>query len=86
MPKRNTRADHLDPLTRDALAWVAHLKSGGATVADAEKLVDWRNESPEHERAFRNAVRCWRALGTALAAPPPSKPLRRRKPSRSSLS
>jgi transmembrane sensor len=75
----------LDPLTRDALAWVARLKSGEATVAEAEQLVDWRNKSPEHERAFRNAVRCWHALGTALADPPPSKPIRRRKPHRSSL-
>ena len=80
MTKRTTRADHLDPLTRDALAWVARLKSGEATVADAEQLLDWRHKSPEHERAFRDAVRCWRALGTALADPPARKPMRRRKP------
>jgi transmembrane sensor len=66
----------LDPLTRDALARVARLKSGDATVADAENLVNWCNKSPEHERAFRSAVRCWRALGTALAESPLSKPNR----------
>jgi ferric-dicitrate binding protein FerR (iron transport regulator) len=78
--KRNTRADRLDPLTRDALARVARLKSGDATDADAENLVNWRNKSPEHERAFRSAVRCWRALGIALAKPPLSKPNRSSSP------
>jgi ferric-dicitrate binding protein FerR (iron transport regulator) len=65
--KRTNRTDRLDPLTRDALAWVMLLKSGEATLADSRQLMDWRTKSPVHERAFRDAVRCWKAIGHALA-------------------
>jgi transmembrane sensor len=54
--ERIDRLNRLDPLIRDALAWVVRLKSGEATLADAERLVDWRAQSPAHERAFRDAV------------------------------
>jgi ferric-dicitrate binding protein FerR (iron transport regulator) len=56
----------LDPLARDALAWILRLKSGEATLADAEQLMDWRAKSPAHESAFRDALKCWRAIGRAL--------------------
>jgi transmembrane sensor len=56
----------LDPLTRDALAWIVRLKSGEATLTDAEELMDWRARSPAHESAFRDAVRCWQAIGPAM--------------------
>jgi transmembrane sensor len=77
--KRSNRADRLDPLLRDALAWVVLLKSGEATVADAEQLIDWRTRSPAHERAFRDAVKCWWTIGQSLANAPPSRQARRRK-------
>jgi ferric-dicitrate binding protein FerR (iron transport regulator) len=67
----NERFDHLnrlDPLTRDALAWIVRLKSGEATLADAEQLIVWRAQSPAHERAFRDAVKCWRAIGRGLVS------------------
>jgi transmembrane sensor len=54
-------------LIRDALAWVVRLKSGEATLADAEQLNDWRTKSTAHERAFRDAVKCWRQIGDGLA-------------------
>ena len=66
--KRTDRYPPLDPLTRDALAWVVRLTSGDATLADAELLLDWRARSPKHERAYRDAVKCWRALGAGLGA------------------
>jgi transmembrane sensor len=53
----------LDPLLREALAWVIRLHSGAATAADAEALTQWRGESSEHENAFRDAVRLWRTFG-----------------------
>jgi transmembrane sensor len=56
----------LDPLIREAVAWIVRLKSGNATVADAEQLMDWRNTSPAHERAFRHALKCWKTVGLAL--------------------
>lgn len=64
---KNTPDDHsgLEPLQRDALAWILRLKSGEATVADAEALKRWRAQSPEHEAAFREAVRIWKLSGTA---------------------
>ena len=45
------------------------LKSGEATLEDAERLIDWRARSPAHERAFRDAVKCWRAIGPELLTP-----------------
>jgi transmembrane sensor len=53
----------LDPLLREAFAWVIQLHSGEATVEDAEALEQWRRTSSDHEAAFRDAVRLWRTLG-----------------------
>ena len=72
MKKQSDHADSLDPLTRDALAWVLRLKSGEATLADAEQLIDWRAKSPEHERAFHDAVKCWQAIGRGLVDDQPT--------------
>jgi transmembrane sensor len=55
----------LDPLLRQALAWVIRLHSGDATSDDAAALALWRGRSPEHEAAFRDAVKLWRSLGEA---------------------
>jgi transmembrane sensor len=65
-------------LIRDALAWVVRLKSGDATLEDAEHLSNWRAQSPAHERAFRDAVKCWKAIGPAMVDRP-TRPGRRRK-------
>jgi ferric-dicitrate binding protein FerR (iron transport regulator) len=69
--KRNDQLDRLDPLTGDALAWIVRLKSGEATLADAEQLMDWRATSPAHESAYRGAVKCWQAIGRTLGSPLP---------------
>jgi ferric-dicitrate binding protein FerR (iron transport regulator) len=55
------------------VAWIVRLKSGEATLEDADQLIDWRARSPAHERAFRDAVRCWRAIGPELVGPEPTK-------------
>ena len=55
------------------MAWIVRLKSGEATLEDADQLIDWRARSPAHERAFRDAVKCWRAIGPELAGPEPTK-------------
>jgi transmembrane sensor len=51
------------PLVDQALDWVLLLRSGRATAADADALRTWREQSPEHEEAFKTAVRLWRDLG-----------------------
>ncbi|MBJ7406321.1 MAG: FecR/PupR family sigma factor regulator [Bradyrhizobium sp.] len=79
--KRSQQVDHLDPLTREALSFILRLKSGEATVADAEQLIDWRGRSPAHEHAFRDAVKCWRAIGQALASGRARPAARRRRAS-----
>ena len=64
------------------MAWIVRLKSGEATLEDAEQLIDWRARSPAHERAFRDAVRCWRAIGPELEKRQPdriSRPRRKTK-------
>jgi transmembrane sensor len=77
--KRSHQVDQLDPLIREALSWITRLKSGEATLADAEQLMDWRGRSAAHEHAFREAVKCWRAIGQALATGRPAPASRRRR-------
>lgn len=52
-----------DVLKRDARRWVRQLVSGEATTADADALKSWRQESPDHDAAFGEAIRVWRSLG-----------------------
>ncbi|MFZ5737149.1 MAG: FecR/PupR family sigma factor regulator [Pseudomonadota bacterium] len=66
MPRPITTAGFLDPSIREALGWILRLTSGDATQGDSERLAVWRASSPERERAYREAVRCWRALAPAL--------------------
>lgn len=54
----------IDPLTREAIDWVARLRSGGATTDDAAALQRWRRQSAAHEEAFRQAVKLWRDFRT----------------------
>jgi transmembrane sensor len=77
--KRSHQVDHLDPLIREALSWITRLKSGEATLADAEQLIDWRARTPAHEEAFRDAVKIWRKIGQALATSRPVPAVRRRR-------
>jgi ferric-dicitrate binding protein FerR (iron transport regulator) len=73
-------------LIRDALAWVVRLKSGEATLEDAEQLINWRAQSQAHERAFRDAVKCWKAVGRGLVSDEPTRRGRRRRTKSPSLS
>jgi ferric-dicitrate binding protein FerR (iron transport regulator) len=77
--KRSHQVDHLDPLIREALSWITRLKSCEATLADAEQLMDWRGRNTAHEHAFREAMKCWRAIGQALATGRPAPASRRRR-------
>ncbi|MBS47309.1 MAG: iron dicitrate transport regulator FecR [Sphingobium sp.] len=52
----------LEPLNREALAWIARLSSGEVTVADAKELARWRASSEAHEAAFRDALTFRNAL------------------------
>jgi transmembrane sensor len=73
-------------LTREALAWVVRLKSGEATLEDAEQMITWRAQSPAHEHAFRDAVKCWKAVGRGLVSDEPTRRGRRRRTKSPSLS
>lgn len=59
------RDSDVDPLLRDAIAWVVRLRSGEATQADLAAIREWRLQSDDHEEAFRQAARLWRDLKTA---------------------
>jgi transmembrane sensor len=52
----------LTPIMREALAWVVRLRSGNALKSDLADAQLWRDQSPEHEQAFRQAARLWRDL------------------------
>lgn len=74
MSQDTTRSD-LDPMTRQALAFVVRLTSGDATEADAEALKGWRASGPAQEQAYREAVRLWRLVSRSeiAAAGPTAK-------------
>ena len=55
----------LDPLMRDALAWVVRLRSGEATKADLAALQAWRDQSEDHDEAFKQAALLWKDLRAA---------------------
>ncbi len=59
------QSQEIDPLMRQAIAWLVRLKSGEATVADAAEFRAWRSQSPEHESAVKNAVRLWQTFEKA---------------------
>lgn len=56
----NGEGSGLDPVQREAVAWVVRLTSGEATVDDAERLKAWRARSAAHEQAFRLAGAAWK--------------------------
>ncbi|HEV7307823.1 FecR family protein [Ensifer sp.] len=55
-------------LKREAIAWVVRITSGAATEDDAARLARWRASDANHEAAYRDAVRLWKASGPALQA------------------
>jgi transmembrane sensor len=61
----NNQGVELDPLQREAVAWVGRLTSGKATTADAEALRRWCDQSAAHAAAFAAASRLWRDLEPA---------------------
>lgn len=65
MTEPTNETPDLDPLTRDALAWVLRLRSGEATTADLEALQRWRDQSSDHDAAFKQAATLWKDLRTA---------------------
>jgi transmembrane sensor len=52
-------------LMDEALDWIVRLKVSEPRQTDIEALRCWREQSPQHEEAFRDAVRLWRNLGIA---------------------
>ena len=52
-------------LMDEALDWIVRLKLNEPREADVEALRCWRERSPEHEEALREAVRLWQNLGIA---------------------
>lgn len=59
------QSPELDPVQREAVAWVQKLISGEVTAEDAEALKHWRARSPEHRAAFIWAKETWHGVGPA---------------------
>lgn len=64
MTDSDDQSPALDPLVREAIAWVVRLTSGEATTTHAALIQRWRVQSPQHEEAFRQAVRLWKWFKT----------------------
>lgn len=61
----STAAASARDLRDEGVEWVSHILSGAATKADAAELALWRARSPDHEHAFREALRLLRAVEQA---------------------
>jgi transmembrane sensor len=57
----------LDPIERQALAWVRRVAAGDLTHADGAALRHWCQASPAHAAAFADARQRWAQLGEAGA-------------------
>lgn len=58
--------EDIDPLTREALAWIAYLNSGEEKAEDWDSFETWKAASKAHEDAAAEAVRLWGELGPTL--------------------
>lgn len=65
MSRMTQQRVELDPLRREAVAWVQRLISGEATRTDLADFERWRGQSPVHAAAFDDANRLWKAFGPA---------------------
>lgn len=61
-----------DPLTREALLWLAHLHSGRETPEDWAAFDAWQDSTAEHRRAAEEAKNIWQQINSSL--PGPRKP------------
>ncbi|MEW6435559.1 MAG: FecR domain-containing protein [Pseudomonadota bacterium] len=59
--------EQLNPIEREAQAWVARFASGKATAAEIDALKRWYDQSAAHAAAFDKAERLWERLGPAAA-------------------
>lgn len=55
-------------LQRQAHAWVREFATGRPTAADMARVRQWRAQSAEHERAWAQACRDWKTLGSHARA------------------
>lgn len=55
----------IDPLEREAIAWMRRLTSGRMTAAEGEALKLWRSRSAAHASALATASRLWKDLEPA---------------------
>jgi transmembrane sensor len=63
---QDEEAGGVDPLTEEALAWLARLHSGEETDADWDLYADWKGIDREHADAAARAEHIWDRLGPAL--------------------
>lgn len=67
LPRELPRAgETLDPLVREALAWIVRLHSGDETEADCVAFEDWKAASDGHAAAVQQAEALWLSLPPAL--------------------
>lgn len=65
MSHADNQTTRLDPLQREAAAWVRRLTSGKATAADADAVKRWCEQSAAHAEAYADAAHFWKAAGPA---------------------
>ncbi|WP_341643235.1 DUF4880 domain-containing protein [Thauera sp. SDU_THAU2] len=74
MDERDKRSETDRRIALDARDWIVRLTSGHASEADLQRFRAWRDDAPEHRRAFERERLFWRQLqaldGTLDVVPP----------------
>lgn len=63
----------LDPVTREAVAWLVRLRSGTHTAQDEHDYDAWKSSDPSHLAAAERAAQLWDMLGRAFDSAPPDR-------------
>ena len=61
--------DNPNPIWETALDWLLLIQENPHDHELAERLSHWRASAPEHDAAYRKALKVWRLSGEALSSP-----------------
>jgi transmembrane sensor len=67
VPDRPDALTSLDPVTREAIAWLVRMRSGLETEGDRLEYESWKSMSAERRAAAEHAEQLWDMMGPALA-------------------
>ena len=68
-------SDNPNPIWETALDWLLLIQENPHDTELAERLNQWRASAPEHDAAYRKALKVWSLSGEALSLPAAAAPI-----------